>query len=227
MKIYLVGGAVRDRMLGLRSKDLDYAVEAESYEAMRKGMIQRGYKIFLETPQYLTIRAMGPEGPADFTLCRRDGEYSDGRRPDSVEPGTLLDDLSRRDFTVNAMALDLDGELIDPFNGLTDLEDRTLSCVGSAEERFTEDALRALRALRFSITKNLVMDDDIQTALRSEWLPPLMVNVSTERKRDELLKCFRHNTMITLALLQHATSYALRKAVFTEDLWLEPTMKER
>ncbi len=102
VKIYLVGGSIRDQLLGLKSKDLDYAVEAGSYEEMRDYIKENG-KIFLETPEYLTIRAHLKNGePADFVLCRKDGEYSDGRRPDKVTPGTLYDDLARRDFTVNA-----------------------------------------------------------------------------------------------------------------------------
>ena len=154
-KFYEVGGAVRDEILNLPTNDLDYAVEAESYEAMREAVLERGGEIFLESPEYLTIRAKVPGiGPADFVLCRKDGAYSDGRHPDRVEPGTLLDDLARRDFTMNAMAVDIEnGKLYDPHDGRKDMEAETIRCVGVAEERFEEDALRILRAIRFAITK--------------------------------------------------------------------------
>ena len=110
MHIYQVGGSLRDECLGRPCKDFDFSVEAPSYEAMREHLVQDGYTIFLEKPEYLTIRARFPKGHpqervcADFVLCRKDGFYSDGRRPDTVEPGTIYDDLARRDFTMNAMA---------------------------------------------------------------------------------------------------------------------------
>ena len=110
MKIYQVGGSVRDEFLNIKSKDIDYAVEADSFGDMRKYMIDNGYNIFLETPQYFTIRAKFPDSHecnhlvADFALCRIDGQYSDGRRPDKVHRATIHEDLSRRDFTINAIA---------------------------------------------------------------------------------------------------------------------------
>src|SRR4051812_9903063 len=109
-KIYLVGGAVRDKIMNITPKDLDYSIECESFDAMRQYIIDRGGTIFLETPQYFTIRAKVPElGAADFVLCRRDGMYKDNRRPETVEVGTIFDDLARRDFTMNAIAIDEQG----------------------------------------------------------------------------------------------------------------------
>ena len=98
MKKFLTGGAVRDRLLGRRTKDLDYSVEAESFEAMlaEVEVLAVGGKVFEVRPEHYTVRANLPDtGPADFVLCRREGPYSDGRRPDWVRPGTLLDDLAR------------------------------------------------------------------------------------------------------------------------------------
>ncbi len=226
VKLYRVGGFVRDELLGVKSKDLDYAVEAPSYEAMVEYVRERG-EIYLESPQFWTVRAhIKGKLPADFVLCRKDGQYSDGRRPDSVSVGTLHDDLSRRDFTMNAIAVDDEsGEYIDPFNGKADLEKRLIRCVGEAYDRFFEDSLRLLRAIRFKIVKGFTLDRDIVDCLHCVSLADRLKNVSDERKREELLKCFAKNTPATLFML---SEYPLiSEAVFgSGKLWLIPTMKE-
>ena len=222
IKHYQVGGAVRDALLGVQSKDIDYAVEAPSYAAMVEWIKERG-TIFLEQPQFWTVRAKLAGGqPADFVLCRRDGQYTDGRRPDSVEPGTLLDDLARRDFTVNAIAYDeATGEYIDPFGGRDDLRDNMLKCVGMPNDRFTEDALRLLRAIRFHITKGFTLGAGVRVCLKDAALAErLAETVSTERKR-----CFAHDTPRTLAALAEFPTIA--NACFaTRRIWLLPTMQE-
>ena len=102
IQYYEVGGAVRDRIRGARSKDVDFAVEADSYQAMVDDIKNRGGFIFLESPQHLTVRARMPLiGPADFVLCRSDGRYIDGRHPETVTPGDIYDDLARRGRLVN------------------------------------------------------------------------------------------------------------------------------
>src|ERR1035438_8197642 len=103
IKCYQVGGFVRDRLLGVKSKDLDYAVECADYPTMLRWIQSQG-KVYLEQPEFWTVRAHIGKLPADYVLCRKDGQYGDGRRPDSVSVGTLLDDLARRDFSVNAIA---------------------------------------------------------------------------------------------------------------------------
>jgi tRNA nucleotidyltransferase (CCA-adding enzyme) len=223
VKVFQVGGAVRDKLLGLKSKDIDFAVEASSFEAMHKHVQSTCKQIFLIKPEFLTIRALHPKlGAVDFVMCRKDGAYSDGRRPNTVEPGTIFDDLARRDFTVNAMAIDEAGNLIDPHNGQQDLEDRLLRCVGLASDRFNEDALRILRAMRFSITKDLKLSAGIQAVLREPeiWVPKLE-SVSTERKREELHKCFAHSTPETLLFFK-IIDRAWADCLF-KDLWLKPT----
>lgn len=237
MKIYKVGGAVRDELLGLKPKDYDFAVEAESFEAMKNSLLDQGFTIFLSTPEYFTIRARFPKGydmygintngrctTADFVLCRKESSYSDGRRPDSVEPGTIYDDLARRDFTVNAIAQKETGVLVDPFNGVDDLNHNVLKAVGSAEERLREDALRALRALRFSVTRNFVLDDELGASLKSDWLPPLLMNISEERQREELYKMFKHNTLCALGVLFEYPQIV--EACFWDKIWLRPTMEQ-
>lgn len=229
IKAYQVGGFVRDSLLGVKSKDVDYAVEAPSYEAMVAWIKERG-KIFLESPEFWTVRAHIEGGqPADYVLCRKDGQYSDGRRPDSVEPGTLLDDLARRDFTVNAMALDEStGQIIDPFGGQEDLHRMALRSVGKAEDRFREDALRMLRAIRFSLTRGFSFGIEIINALENPELCELLSkNVSADRKRDEMYKCFAFDTISTMNTMEAYPGLA--KAVFageTGKIWLMPTSKE-
>jgi tRNA nucleotidyltransferase (CCA-adding enzyme) len=236
VKIYLVGGAVRDKLLGLKPKDLDYAVEASSYKEM-KDFIQKNGKIFLETPEYLTIRAHLNNGaPADYVLCRKDGEYSDGRRPDKVTPGTLFDDLARRDFTINSIAFnEATGEYIDPYGGKEDLKTKTLRCVGdplnplnNPLDRFNEDALRVLRAMRFKITKGFNLHTCTENAMYSEQIcDKLSRNISMDRKRDELYRCFSFDTIATMQFLQKSPAYFVQ-AIFngaTGKIWLSPTNK--
>lgn len=237
VQLYLVGGAVRDLILGLTSKDYDFAVEADSYEQMREFLISEGFTIFLESPEFFTIRARFPKRPwrfagkqmavltADFVLCRKDGAYTDGRRPDEVHIGTIYDDLARRDFTVNAIAQAGDGEFIDPHLGVLHARHMRLIAVGNAEERLREDALRALRAVRFIITKGFMQDAELMAALRSNWLPPLLASVSVERRREELFRALKHDTVRTMNLLYRLPD-AFREAVFADGLWLKPTLEK-
>lgn len=220
-KFYLVGGAVRDKFLGIASKDKDYAVEAPSFAAMREAIIARGGKIFLETPKYFTIRAHVPElGATDYTLCRKDGEYVDGRHPENVTIGTIQDDLARRDFTMNAIAIDTDnGDILDPFKGMNDIVAKMIACVGNPIDRFREDKLRVFRAARFSLTKNFKFDWETAQAMNE-------VNdfsgVSTERIRDELLKMFQAETLGAYMLL-YDTFPNLGRVVNERGIWFKPT----
>ena len=244
MKMFEVGGCVRDRILGLKSKDIDFSVVMdneenhttdETFNLMTEALSALGFSIFVANPEFLTVRAQFPrEGDtyiayggmtADFVLARQDGAYTDGRRPDEVFAGTLEDDLARRDFTMNAIALDpATGEYIDPHDGMQDIHKKIIRCVGSAEARIREDALRALRALRFVITKDFMVDEELLDVLRSDWLPPLLSTVSKERKRDELHKMFHKDTIASMNIL-YAMKRTFREAIFTDGLWLEPTLK--
>jgi len=224
-KFYLVGGAVRDELLGIKAKDLDFAVEAESFDAMKLAVMQRGGKIFLETPEFFTIRANVPKlGVADYVLCRKDRGSADGRHPNSVEVGTLMDDLSRRDFTINAMAKGENGVLIDPFNGVQDLATHTLRTVGRARERFNEDYLRILRAVRFAITKDMNLHDDIVECLYDPDMMSGLFVISKERIREELTKCFAFNTPLTLIFMREFP--LLVDYAFSGGLWLKPTLEK-
>jgi tRNA nucleotidyltransferase (CCA-adding enzyme) len=224
-KFYLVGGAVRDKLLGVASHDLDYAVECASYHEMKQAIVERGGQIFKEDEKYFTVRAKVPTlGATDYVLCRKDSAgYADGRRPDFVEVGTIFDDLARRDFTVNAIAKDADtGDIIDPHNGRADIQTMTLRCVGEAPKRFMEDRLRLLRAIRFSITKGFKLDASIVECL--EEMSSGVDGVSVERVREELLKCFEFDTVLTLHFLGQFPSLA--EACFVNrKLILKPTIR--
>lgn len=228
-KFYQVGGSVRDNFLSLPSKDIDWAVEAPGYAEMRQAILERGGEIFLERPEFFTIRARVPlmGGACDFVLCRKEANYTDGRHPSTVTPGTIYDDLARRDFTINAMAFDEAGMLLDPHNGSADLEDRFIRCVGNTKDRFTEDGLRMVRALRFSITKDLILSSTIGDCLRDpEFFTPRLLGVSTERIREELTRCFASDTVRTLYVLEDFIE--LRDYIFSlAHLWLKPTMEAR
>lgn len=228
VKFYQVGGSVRDELLGLVAKDLDYAVEADSFDAMRAAILDRGGEIFLETPKFLTIRAkVDGFGACDFVLCRKDGTYSDGRHPEMVTVGSVYDDLARRDFTVNAIAKKEDGTLIDPFGGQEDLKKKRLICVGDPRERFTEDGLRILRALRFSITKELAMDESIEDLLNNEdFFIPRLKGVSIERIREELHKCFVYDSCATFTELIWFADLR-RYLLGLGTIWLKPTTETR
>lgn len=239
IRIFEVGGAVRDALLGVPNKDRDFAVEAPSWDAMRAHVHGIASKVFLETPDHFTIRALVPTGGVgrkgealhearDFVLCRKDGPSSDGRHADWVEVGTIFDDLARRDFTVNAMAVDMEtGDLLDPHGGRADLRTMTLRCVGSAEARFQEDALRILRALRFALTKGFHPDEEIQAAFQDAKWAAHLACVSRDRVRDELERCMKHDSQATLRFLCQRMHPSFLNAVLGGDIWLLPTMKGR
>lgn len=238
---YLVGGAVRDLLMGFEPKDYDYSVEAESYEAMREAIEDRGGKIFVETPEMLTIRALDTEGEmtgikgmaTDFVLCRSDGIYEDSRHPENVEPGTLFDDLERRDFTMNAIAVPAGGsfdvkDIIDPHNGFRDIKNRSVHCVGDPLDRFREDALRVMRAFRFSITLGFNIAAQTQFQMfHPEVIEALRNDIPAERKRMELDRCFRADTNRTIGELGKLASDTRTAFIPPDEMWLKPTQEKR
>ena len=248
MQMFEVGGCVRDEILGVPSKDIDFTVVLDGHDldaidefgpfgAMVHNLERMGFKIFLETPEYLTVRAQFPKGSmvwgsavrtltADFVLARKESGYTDGRRPDVVEPGTLEDDLARRDFTMNAIAKDAQGNFIDPYNGQRDIEMKVIRCVGEPFERFQEDALRAVRALRFSVTKGFEIMPSVAFAMESAAvLDSLIFKISDERIKDELSKMFRLDTLASLKALN--TYPRLTEALFDGTVSLDATMKTK
>jgi tRNA nucleotidyltransferase (CCA-adding enzyme) len=225
IKIYEVGGSLRDEFLGLTSKDKDYAVEASSFDEMRELIVSRGAKIYVETPKYLTIRAHDPIlGPQDFTLCRKDGEYIDGRHPETVSPGTILEDLARRDFTMNAIARNVEtGEILDPCYGRIDTKAHLICSVGNPYERLREDKLRAFRALRFSVCKGMTICADLGGAI--ECLKSKdFCTIPSERIYNELVKMFEFDPWNSFHLLDR-TYMNLGQLVRERNIGFKPVIK--
>jgi len=227
IKYYKVGGFVRDQILGVKSKDIDYAVEAPSFDYMVKDVTDRGGEIFLQKPEYQTIRAKLNGEAADFVLCRKESFYTDGRHPDSVTIGTIDDDLARRDFTMNAIAIDESGNYYDPHGGVYHIKSNVIKCVGNPYERFKEDSLRMIRAIRFCITKGMMLDNSIRHCLNDDNLIQLIDNISKERIREELYKCFKHNSYETMEIFCKDFEDLGYKIFQNKDLWLQPTFLSR
>lgn len=238
--LYMVGGAVRDLIMGNENpKDIDFACEAKSFDHMRQWMVERGFHIHAETPKYFTIRAKAPKSgftfagrdysgmSFDFALCRTDGEYKDGRHPDSVEVGTIHTDLSRRDFTINAIAMDSSGAFLDPFGGRDDIQSGggLIRCVGGIE-RLEEDGLRVMRALRFAVQLGFGFDADVNEFLMHGNAVTALKSIDPQRIQQELVKAMKINTLETLRVLgdyDHIARY-----IFNETgIWLKPTDEKR
>ena len=232
---------MRDGLLGLSTKDVDFSVVAReglfdtvevAFAALEEQLLGEGFKVFESKPEFQTIRAQVPVGhplrqrvrDADFVLARRDGPYSDGRRPDYVLPGSLLDDLSRRDFTSGAIAKAIDGTLVDPFGGVSDTKNKILRFVGEPADRIKEDGLRVLRGFRFQVTKGFTPAPETWEALTGPLAISSLAKVSKERVREELNRMFSFSTLETLALLQDLPK-DLMEVIFGSGLRLEATLK--
>lgn len=243
-KLYRVGGCVRDKFLGVDSKDIDFTfilddltkTVDEGFDEMTNWMKEREYEIFLSTPDMFTIRAKFPKGDkneglvADFVMARKEVGYVEGTRRPILELGSVEDDLIRRDFTLNALAEDEDGNLIDLFGGQEDLAKGLLRTPLDPKITMMDDPLRILRALRFSITKGFNIDLKIWDAmLQPEILEKLKTTVSVERMREEVFKMMKHDTPKSLRLINQVDLEFMPgfiDMVFSRGLWLEPTFKK-
>ncbi len=179
---YAVGGCVRDCMLGREPKDWDVTTSADPYEvkALFRRTVDTGIK-------HGTVTVLFAETGYEVTTYRLDGEYEDARHPKEVTfTKSLQEDLKRRDFTINAMAYNHKDGLVDLFGGKEDLADGIIRCVGNPGERFDEDALRILRALRFSAQLGFSIDAATDEAICARSLH--LNKISAERIRDELNK---------------------------------------
>ena len=184
---YVVGGCVRDSFLGKEPNDWDICTSARPEEVCALLDCYDDIEVFLTGIKHGTIAAHLAGENYEITTFRDDGEYSDNRHPDNVEfVGDIIDDLSRRDFTINAMAHNNYGFLMDPYNGLRDLYNGTIRCVGYPDNRFKEDSLRILRALRFASTYGFKIEYLTSEAIHRN--KDLLKNISAERIRDELCK---------------------------------------
>jgi len=181
---YAVGGCVRDSILGRVPGDWDITTSASPYEV--KQLFHRTIDTGI---QHGTVTVMLDKEGFEVTTYRLDGEYEDCRHPKQVEfTKSLEEDLKRRDFTINAMAYNDEGGMVDMFEGLEDIQKKRIRCVGKAEDRFEEDALRILRAVRFSAQIDFEIEEDTKNAIGVK--VKNLANISAERIREELNKLF-------------------------------------
>ena len=181
---FLVGGCVRDSILGRPIHDYDITTSATPDEMME---VFKDKRIIETGLQHGTITILIDGGGYECTTYRIDGNYSDSRRPDSVTfTRSLKEDLKRRDFTINAMAYNDTVGLVDPFNGMEDIEHYKIRCVGRAEDRFSEDALRILRAIRFASQLGFVLEPDTDWNISKMYKN--LKNISIERINSEFCK---------------------------------------
>ncbi len=181
---YVVGGCVRDALMGKTPDDYDVCSSATPKEVEQ---VFRNYRVLETGLKHGTVTVLLDKMPLEITTFRTESGYSDGRHPDSVSfTRALADDLSRRDFTVNAMAYSPKTGLVDLYGGRRDIADTTLRCVGDPALRFTEDALRILRALRFASVLKFTIEPATADAVRA--LAPRLSVISAERIAVELKK---------------------------------------
>jgi putative nucleotidyltransferase with HDIG domain len=208
-QVFLVGGAVRDILRGKKAHDWDLATDArpEEVSALFRRVVPTGIK-------HGTVTILYKGHSLETTTFRTESDYHDGRRPGRVDyAATIEEDLSRRDFTMNAMALELPGgRLVDPFGGAADIKRKVIRGVGNAYERFNEDGLRPLRALRFACQLGFTVDEAALKAIPGAL--KTTAKVSPERIRDEIDKILASPKPSAAFLLMEKTG--LLKALFPD-----------
>jgi poly(A) polymerase len=248
IRLFKVGGCVRDELLGLKPKDVDYTVVIEPRDGItvEAGLAlldaylrEHDFTVYLRSPDTFTYRAKNNKTHevADFVLARRELGYAADSRTPTVVLGTLEDDLRRRDFTVNAMARDNSGNLVDLFDGQRDLHRRILRTPLDPIVTLQDDPLRLFRALRFLVTKNMEFDPALWDAFRNHLVyEKLWRVVSKERIREELHRMFESDSEKTLRLLVEFSDRVrqeggapnfLGELFSITGLWLKPTTEKR
>lgn len=191
---YVVGGCVRDNLRGVKPHDYDICTAATPEEVKE---VFKNYKIINTGLKHGTITIIGKSDKYEITTFRIDGNYSDNRHPDSIQFTTdIVKDLSRRDFTINAMAYSNINGLQDPFDGKTDLKNKIIKCVGNPDTRFNEDALRILRAIRFSAKLNFSIETNTKKSMEKN--KDLLDNIAVERKTSELLQILEYENDLSI-----------------------------
>ena len=181
---FLIGGSVRDFVMGLPIGDIDITTNATPDEVKQ---VFADFRVIETGIKHGTVTVLINDEPLEITTYRSEGTYSDNRHPDSVVFSTsLADDVVRRDFTMNGIAFDFDNGFCDLVGGLPDIKNKTIRCIGNAETRFREDALRILRAMRFSSVLGFEIDTETKNAIHK--CKDLLKNISAERIREEFIK---------------------------------------
>lgn len=179
---YFVGGSVRDRLLNLEVNDVDIATSAHPYEL--KKIFNRTVDVGIE---HGTVLVLYNDDSYEITTFRTESTYKDFRRPDSVTfVRSLREDLKRRDFTMNAIAVDINGSIFDPYEGIKDLKAGVIRAVGNPSERFQEDALRMMRAVRFAAQLDFEIEKETQNSIKEN--AALLQNIAVERIQIEFEK---------------------------------------
>lgn len=179
---YVVGGCVRDSIMGRKPHDWDICTSAKPEQVIE---IFNHYKVIPTGLKHGTVTIMKNDKPYEITTYRVDGEYDDARHPKDVTFTTSLEeDLSRRDFTMNALAYNNNNDLVDLFDGVNDIKNGIVCCVGNPRERFSEDALRIMRALRFATRFGFKIDENTFAAMKEK--KSLLSKISAERINSEL-----------------------------------------
>ena len=211
-KAYVVGGCVRDSIMNREPNDWDVTTDA-SPERIKE--LFTSFRTVDTGIQHGTVLIVSGKTPVETTTFRIDGEYTDNRHPDSVEfTQNIEDDLARRDFTINAMAYNETDGLIDPFGGRKDIENRIIRCVGDPDTRFNEDALRIMRAIRFSSVLGFAIEEKTsESVIKNETLLSL---IAVERISTELLKLLCGENVLNVL-----TEYKSVIGVFIPELKLE------
>lgn len=225
IRIYEVGGSLRNELLGLKSRDRDFSIVAPSYQAMKEWILANGGNIFQERPHYLAIKAKMPNlGATDYNLARKESFYTMGNPETVVPAANIEEDLSRRDFTMNAIAREVGSTtLIDPYNGLDAIRSYEIRAVRNAMERFTEDKMRIVRAIRFKAQLGFKITEEVHNAM-IKFIADDFRDVKTEALQVELEKAFMSNTPGSLlAFAQYPQVVTLMKK---RAIRLLPTLKQ-
>lgn len=181
---FLIGGSVRDFVMGLPIGDIDITTNATPEEVKQ---VFVDFRVIETGIKHGTVTVLINNEPLEITTYRSEGTYSDNRHPDSVIfSNSLADDVVRRDFTMNGIAYDFDNGFCDLVGGLPDIKNKTIRCIGDAETRFCEDALRILRAMRFSSVLGFEIETETKNAIHK--CKDLLKNISAERIREEFTK---------------------------------------
>lgn len=205
---YIVGGYVRDYILGLESHDVDICTNAKV-----KDILDIFGNNLVYSDYYGNVKMISDKYNIDITTYRRDVKYNDDRRQVEIEyVDNLMDDLDRRDFTMNTLCMNIDNTIIDVFNGRQDIENRLIRCVGNAEERIKEDPLRILRAVRFATVLDFKIEEGLYDVLKKN--ANLLERLSMERIKEELTKILVNKNAI------RGLDY-LRRLGFLEYLGIE------
>lgn len=224
---YIVGGCLRDAVMGISPKDFDFTTSALPHEV--KSLFPRCVDTGID---HGTVTVVIDRSNYEVTTFRMDGVYLDGRRPEDVTfTADIKEDLSRRDFSMNAIAYSPLEGLVDPFDGLADIRKKNIRCVGFAPARFEEDALRMMRAVRFAAQLDFSIDPDTFVAILS--MAERLSLVSMERVREEFTKTLAGQNPAALVLLEETRllPQILRGADFNGDIgkiipWLIQCPKE-